>query len=191
MTRNTFHQALPIVAAAYGRQFGVAVQVGGDTACTDGRTIQIPALVDEPIAKTLAWGYLAHEAGHVRHTDFSAWPTVAQHGALLRTVTNILEDVRIEQAMLRAYPGTRQTLDAVLEWMLAQGQIGLSSASEPPPTVFANSLLVLARYRYRQQTLLAATATRAEQVLRAGVSSALCASVIRVDDSDSESEQHR
>lgn len=166
MSLNTLHQALPIVAAAYGRQFGVAVQVGGDTACTDGRTIQIPQLVDEPIAKTLAWGYLAHEAGHVRHTDFNVWPDTAQHTALTRTVTNILEDVRIEQAMLRDYPGTRQTLDAVLDWMLTKGQISAPHASESPPTVFANSLLVLARYRYRQQPMLATAASQAEQVLR-------------------------
>ncbi|MBK1618592.1 VWA domain-containing protein [Lamprobacter modestohalophilus] len=166
MRLNTLNHALPIVAAAYGRQFGVAVHVGGDTACTDGRTIQIPQLVDDPIAKTLAWGYLAHEAGHVRHTDFNVWPDTAQHTALTRTITNILEDVRIEQAMLRDYPGTRQTLDAVLDWMLAKGQISAPTPHASPPTVFANSLLVLARYRYRQQAMLATVASQAEQVLR-------------------------
>ncbi len=31
-------QALPIVAAAYGRKFGVKVRVGGAQASTDGRT---------------------------------------------------------------------------------------------------------------------------------------------------------
>ncbi|MEA1048397.1 VWA domain-containing protein [Lamprobacter modestohalophilus] len=166
MKNSAFTKALPIVAAAYGRRFGVQVKVGGDTACTNGRIIQIPTLVDEPIAKTLAWGYLAHESGHIKHTDFSVWPTASQHSALIRTVTNILEDVRIEKAMLRDYPGTRQTLDAVLEWMLAKGQISAPQASESPPTVFANSLLVLARYRYRQQPMLAEAARQAELVLR-------------------------
>jgi cobaltochelatase CobT len=38
---NTLSNALPIVAAAYGRKFGVPVQVGGDTAGTDGKTLPI------------------------------------------------------------------------------------------------------------------------------------------------------
>ncbi|EIC23932.1 hypothetical protein Thi970DRAFT_00067, partial [Thiorhodovibrio frisius] len=33
---RTLHQAMPIVAAALGRKFGVPVAVGGDEACTDG-----------------------------------------------------------------------------------------------------------------------------------------------------------
>ncbi|MBK1736273.1 hypothetical protein CKO15_13590 [Halorhodospira abdelmalekii] len=33
---ETLHQALPIVAAAYGRKFDVTVEVGGTHACTDG-----------------------------------------------------------------------------------------------------------------------------------------------------------
>jgi cobaltochelatase CobT len=61
---------LPIVAAALGRRFGVAVGVGGTEACTDGRHILIPDVGDDPTARALAWGYLAHEAGHVRYTDF-------------------------------------------------------------------------------------------------------------------------
>ena len=48
--------ALPIVAAAYGRKFGVQVQVGGSQACTNGKLIQIPALTDDPEAKLLAYG---------------------------------------------------------------------------------------------------------------------------------------
>ena len=36
MNPNTLTNALPIVASAYGRKFGVSVQVGGDQAATDG-----------------------------------------------------------------------------------------------------------------------------------------------------------
>ncbi len=70
MKLNTLTNALPIVAAAYGRKFGVNVQVGGSRAGTDGQTINIPGIVEDSITKTLAWGYLAHEAAHVRYTDF-------------------------------------------------------------------------------------------------------------------------
>ncbi len=57
MKLNSLTNALPIVAAAYGRKFGVAVQVGGTVAQTDGLTIAIPAIGDDPVARTLAWGY--------------------------------------------------------------------------------------------------------------------------------------
>jgi hypothetical protein len=58
MNSNTLSNALPIVAATYGRRFGVPVVVGGDTAGTDGTTIHIPTVPDEPGTKSLAWGYL-------------------------------------------------------------------------------------------------------------------------------------
>jgi cobalamin biosynthesis protein CobT len=163
---NTLTNALPIVAAAYGRKFNVPVQVGGDQACTDGTTIRIPQLVDTPVAKTLAWGYLAHEAGHLRHTDFHTWQSIPSTPPLLTSITNILEDVRIENAMIGSYPGTRQTLNAVLDWMIEEGQIAAPSTQDEAPRVFVNALLVLARHRYRQQSALARIAQQAEQALR-------------------------
>jgi hypothetical protein len=165
MNPNTLTNALPIVASAYGRKFGVSVQVGGDQAATDGKTIRIPSIDDTPISKTLAWGYLAHEAGHVRHTDFSVWNEVAGH-PLTKAITNILEDVRIESAMIGSYPGARQTLDAVLDWMIGEGKIEAPTIDQNPPAVLANALLVLARHRYRKQETLVGLARSAEQGLR-------------------------
>ena len=165
MNHKTLTDALPIVAAAYGRKFNVPVEVGGDHACTDGTIIRIPQLAEDPTARTLAWGYLAHEAGHVRHTDFSVWNAVAGH-PLTRAITNILEDVRIENAMIGSYPGARQTLDAVLDWMIAEGKIAAPSMESSPPTILVNALLVLARHRYRRQVTLASLARDSEHALR-------------------------
>ena len=53
---NTLSNALPIVAAAYGRKFGVSIQIGGDTAGTDGQVIHIPAIPDDPSTKSLGMG---------------------------------------------------------------------------------------------------------------------------------------
>ncbi|MCF7979032.1 MAG: VWA domain-containing protein [Chromatiaceae bacterium] len=161
MTLNTLNQALPIVAAAYGRKFGVAVQVGGSEAKTDGRVIHLPSLSGEA-EKTLAYGYLAHEAGHVRLTDF----TLRRHAQPLgRFFEGVLEDVRIETAMIRAYPGTRSTLDAVIDHLIAEGRMQAVSADDPPAQLLGNAVLMLARHRYREQPALAPQAQVADRVL--------------------------
>ncbi|ADC64171.1 VWA domain-containing protein [Allochromatium vinosum] len=163
MSLHTLTRALPIVAAAYGRRFGIPVQVGGDQAHTDGRMIQIPTLADTAQAHTLAFGYLAHEAGHVRLTDFNhpRHPT-----ALGRCIENILEDVRIEQAMIRDYPGTRQTLDTVVETLIAQGRLSPVTPNNTPSEILVNGLLALSRARYRRQSALTRHAQTADQVMR-------------------------
>ena len=104
---HTLRNALPIVAAALGRKLGVEVGVGGHEARTDGRRIQIPDIPDDPVSRDLAWGYLAHEAGHVRYTDFAVYTLAAREGHLQEVLQNRIEDVRIERALARPYPGTR------------------------------------------------------------------------------------
>jgi hypothetical protein len=163
MSRSTLNQALPIVAAAYGRTFGVAVQMGGTQAHTDGRVIQLPGLREDASSKALAYGYLAHEAGHVRLTDFS----LARHPQPLgRFLEGVLEDVRIETAMIRAYPGTRATLDAVIAQLICEGRMQAPRVNQPPAQLLSHAVLMLARYHYREQALLAPQAQQAEQSLR-------------------------
>ena len=166
MNKNTLMKALPIVAAAYGRKFGVQVEVGGDEACTNGQVVRIPDVGDDPLAKSLAWGYLSHEAAHVRFTDFQASQATFAKGGLVRSVLNILEDVRIEKAIIGTYPGTRSTLDEVLRWLLDQGTISAPKEGDSPPGVLGNALLVMARHRYRRQVFLKKVALEAERVLR-------------------------
>ena len=163
MKRQTLTNALPIVAAAYGRKFNIPVQVGGDQARTDGRIIQIPTIPETPGGKTLAFGYLAHEAAHIRFTDFD----VDRHATPLgRCIENILEDVRIEQAMIQQYPGTRTTLDAVVETLITQGRLSPVRTTSTPAEILANGLLALARYHTRQQAALMPHAQTADQVMR-------------------------
>ena len=144
MKLNSLTNALPIVAAAYGRKFGVAVQVGGTVAQTDGLTIAIPAIADDPVARTLAWGYLTHEAAHVRYTDFEAVTRTAAKGPLAKGILNILEDVRVENAILGPYPGARGTLDAVNGWLIEHDQLAAPGEGDAPPAVLGNALLVMA-----------------------------------------------
>ena len=62
---------MPIIVANYAKVFNINVRMQGNFAYTDGKEIVIPRLnlTDERVAR-LAYGYLAHEAAHVRYTNF-------------------------------------------------------------------------------------------------------------------------
>ncbi|SDX37565.1 VWA domain-containing protein [Thiocapsa roseopersicina] len=164
MTPKTLTDALPIVAAAYGRKFGIPVRVGGTQARTDGGVIVIPAIGTDPTARTLAWGYLAHEAAHVRYTDF-ALPRA--HAPLERFIQGVIEDIRIEGELIAAYPGTRRTLDAVVSALVADGSLSAVDETESPSDILGNGVLALARHRYRKQEALASHAKEADRAMRA------------------------
>ena len=161
---STLTNALPIVAAAYGRKFGVQVQVGGSQACTNGKLIQIPALTDDPEAKLLAYGYVTHEAGHLRHTDFAVWPPTSPVGVFIE---GVIEDVRIENALLQDYPGSRVTMDAVMTALIKRQQVVPVTEGDEPADVLCNGFLALARYHFRRQQELAVHAQTAESIMRA------------------------
>ncbi|WPL17514.1 Nitric oxide reductase activation protein [Thiorhodovibrio winogradskyi] len=163
---RTLHQAMPIVAAALGRQFGVPVAVGGDEACTDGHSIQVPALPPQSELIPVAWGYLAHEAAHLRFTDFDAYRQGSGSDPLSRSVLNILEDIRIERAIAVPYPGTRETLLAVCDHLSGRGDLSPPKPDAHPAQVLTSYLLLHLRHRLLATESLAASAREAERVLR-------------------------
>ncbi len=123
MRRTTLLNALPIVASALGRKYGVEVEIGGRDALTNGKTIILPALpVGDQKAALLAYGYLDHEAGHVRLTDFTAvQPDLTAASPLKHQLWNIFEDIRIEQAMGQMFPGCRINLERLTRQLVADG----------------------------------------------------------------------
>ncbi|NEX21801.1 VWA domain-containing protein [Thiorhodococcus mannitoliphagus] len=166
MHTKTLHQAMPIVATALARKFGVAVIVGGTQAQTDGRTIWLPDLPATSHLRPVAWGFLAHEASHVRHTDMAVFQTAGAASPLRQHLLNILEDIRIERAIRHQYPGTRATLERVIDWMLAEGQLKVPEVDAHPARILTGFLLLSLRARALGQTALIPHATAAEQVLR-------------------------
>lgn len=107
-------RSLAAVAAALSRRYGVDITCSGAGAWTsvgDGgkMTINIPASVStEGDALMLLRGYLDHECGHARWTDFGAPSSTVNE--LVHTMANIFEDVRIEALMSDAFEGARQNL---------------------------------------------------------------------------------
>jgi hypothetical protein len=162
---RSLRNALPIVAAALGRKFGVTVSVGGPRACTDGRVIQLPDLPEDPAVRDLAWGYLAHEAAHVRYTDFGVYRRGAEASPLQAAVQNILEDVRIERALAGPYPGTKATIATVVSRLLEDGELAAPADDAHPAVVLQGYLLLKLRHELLGQAVLAAEAGRAESLL--------------------------
>ncbi|EIV8494022.1 VWA domain-containing protein [Vibrio vulnificus] len=123
--------ALPIVAAAYGEKFGVKVLIQGQDAFTDGERIVIPtANPDDPHYQQIAWGYLAHEAAHIRHTNFDMVQK-ASSKPIRKALLNIIEDVRIENELAKDYPGTRRSISQVIEFMVDTQQMSVPEQLEP------------------------------------------------------------
>ncbi|EJL6879168.1 VWA domain-containing protein [Vibrio cholerae] len=123
--------ALPIVAAAYGEKFGVKVLIQGQDAFTDGERIVIPtANPDDPHYQQIAWGYLAHEAAHIRHTNFDMVQK-ASSKPIRKALLNIIEDVRIENELAKDYPGTRRSISQVIEYMVDTQQMCVPKQLEP------------------------------------------------------------
>ena len=122
--------AAPLVAAALGRVLGIKVEMShtAQTAMTDGKRIILPYLpvtLPEQIAK-IVWGFIHHEAGHCRHTDFDVRMDNHKELAadkLLDRLLSILEDIRMERAHIRFYPGAARTLAELVEAVHPDGEL--------------------------------------------------------------------
>src|SRR5664280_788552 len=165
MKNKTLQHAFPIVAAAIGNRFGIKVQVGGDQAYTNGKSIQLPAYAgDDPDYQEVAWGLLAHEAAHIRYSDFSIayGPSV-----LRRRLAGAIEDVRIEHELAKDFPGTRLTLRTVIENMIAKGGFSAASAEDHPANILVGYVLKSLRARVLGQVALQPLVDQTEIALKA------------------------
>ena len=175
MKKNPLLGALPILAKMLGRRLGVQVVIGGSKAQTDGQTIHLPALpVDDAALAVLANGYIDHEAAHLRYTDFAAGKPPGMAGAF----SNLLEDIRIEQALGAAYPGSRDNLAALVAALEVEQPITPPADAAIHQQVFIG-LNALLRARVLGQTALAPVAAtleaRLERQLPEGVVTKLLA----------------
>lgn len=136
-------RSLPLVASVLGRKYGVKVEIGGTDAYTDGTVIRLPSLPGDVPDTLLAMarGYLDHEAGHVRDTDFQALKN-ASLTPIEKHVWNTLEDHRVEHKLASIFPGCRQNFD----WLIAH-VFGTEAQDEPaqPAVVILNWLLLEVR----------------------------------------------
>ncbi|WGS83946.1 VWA domain-containing protein [Methylomonas sp. UP202] len=163
---STLERAFPIVAAAIGNRFGISVSVGGANAYTDGHSIQLPGYDGtDPDYQTVAWGYLAHEAAHLRFSDFEI-----DYGdsVLRRRICGAIEDVRIEHELAKTYPGTRLTLIKVIEKMIAEGRFVAMTTHDHPGNVLYGYILKRLRATVLGQAVLTPLVDATREALRDG-----------------------
>lgn len=162
--------AAPLVAAALGRALGVKVEVSRhvNTAMTNGKKIMLPDLpidLDDDTSRLL-WGFIHHEAGHCRHTEFEVFadPDVSAD-AFLRNLLNALEDIRMERAHMAIYPGSVRILSDMVRTLVDIGFFG----PPPPDTSDANAfhafVLTELRSKLLGQTALSDSAEAARRLL--------------------------
>lgn len=190
---GTIQGALPILARALGRRLDVTVGIGGSDAYTDGKHIQLPSLPldmsNEDLA-TLAYGYLEHEAAHVRYTDMDDYRT---ENGLERMFTNIFEDVRIEKQLGIEYPGFVGDLRGLTDILIRNGDMGAPPPGDAPlATKMGEYVLLRSRHDVLGPESLKAPAERAEEAFRnavpAGLATRVGAALGRVRDLESTDE---
>ena len=108
--------ALPLIMGNYASNFGINLFMYGASAYTDGKNITIPRLnFNNPEEMELAFGYVAHECGHVRYSDFDVIGKSFEGGEVLKSLFNALEDTRIEYLQIRNWPGLKRTLNVLVQ----------------------------------------------------------------------------
>ena len=116
MKGDLFSHEVTKTSAVFGRKRDVHVVMQGDRAYTDGSTIVVPAIdhsgdVTDEQAEIIR-GFVDHEAGHVRHTDFSALGLLDEGNKLQKSCANALEDIWLERRVIDEYPGAAKNIKA-------------------------------------------------------------------------------
>ncbi|GIC77611.1 VWA domain-containing protein [Moritella sp. F3] len=133
--------AMPIVASTYADQMGVNIVVSNQ-ASTDGKTIN--TVLDETNLAA-SWGYLCHEAAHIKHSDFTIQSDLqfrnevigaklANH-PIFFSLVNMLEDNRIEFLFMQEYPGMNRTFNAMNQHLIDKGLWSVDVNADAPNAV--------------------------------------------------------
>lgn len=143
---NHIKNALPIVARAIGEKLDVNVVFDDGPARMDFDNIYLPnGDMDDPEFETLAYGYTAHESAHFKYSDYEVL-VESLESPLRKSLTNILEDIRIEKAIGIVYPGLRTFLDNLNKLMIKKGLFGTTSAFDSPVSIVTSYVLYSGYY---------------------------------------------
>ncbi len=111
---NGLETTMERVGRILSRKYNISVRCKGNECKTDGQTIWLPALPDN-ISESL-WnlvrGELDHETAHILFSDFDGpmKDFKQKWGDFGFDTLNVIEDVRVNYAMQKEYPGSRQNI---------------------------------------------------------------------------------
>lgn len=112
--QHCLEATLERVGRILSRKYNISVRCKANECKTDGRTIWLPAL-PENISEslwTLIRGELDHETAHILFSDFKGRMKDFKQkwGDFGFDTLNVIEDVRVNYAMQKEYPGSRQNI---------------------------------------------------------------------------------
>ena len=114
MTKShNFVHEMQQTAAIFGRTKELKIHFEGENAYTDGEQIVLPSIphgveFDQETTMVMR-GYVDHEAGHCRHTDFAAArPFFETCSPDAKAIHNCLEDMWLERRVMDEYPGSEK-----------------------------------------------------------------------------------
>lgn len=145
---SSYRDALPFMVRNYARQFGVTIEVKGAHAYSTHNSIVIPELdLRDPTLARLTYGFLAHEAGHLRYSNFEICSQL-KNEVLLRIV-NSLEDGRIEYLMARNFVGVYENLELLNQCLMRDNhQLLLQGHTWSKIDLLTTTLVLLSQERF-------------------------------------------
>ena len=161
--RNPFINALPVYANALASQTGVKVVYGADMTCTDHETVYVTAANSEdPSQRAMTIGKVAHEIGHVKHSDAAILPTMTPLDRMFR---DVLEDIYIEGKMKAEFPGVSSDLATMVSELVKEGFFATPQEEESAASMIQAYMLYSLRSEVLGQTVLSDFAAEAKAFL--------------------------
>ncbi|MGI2184789.1 VWA domain-containing protein [Shewanella oncorhynchi] len=140
------------------------VEICGTRAGTTGNKTVLPlGNLEDPEYLDMLEGMIDHENGHCKHTDFSVW--FAIKNKLVKQLTNIFEDVRIEKLVSNEYPGAKTNLLKLVDVAIKRGLFTSPSSEDDLIAMLQKYFLYYGRYQHLDQYSLRDYAQGAKFVL--------------------------
>jgi hypothetical protein len=119
------------MADILGQKYGIQVRIGGDSAKTNGKIIQLPSFpvnADENVLPLIR-GYCDHEAAHIRHSDFTVFNKTS-FSPLEKFICNVIEDWRVEKELAELYPGCGQNFQWLIRHLFLNENEGMQISTD-------------------------------------------------------------
>jgi cobaltochelatase CobT len=148
--QNSLKNALPTIARYFSDDVGVQLIWGAEQAHTWDNKIYLPNLKEEEGVSKLALGFTAHESAHIVHSTQSVYEKASLEPPFVVKFMNVLEDVRIEDLMMKQFPVIRDWLAHTVKVVLG-GKVQCENLTDAQ--VLHNAALVIGRARLLNQPL--------------------------------------